>query len=140
MTPNQLLKAVAGQRGIDLEKYLKVDSKSEEASKPLTMDSGVGAIKSFGFSDKGSKGLSVVLQTQGKWTELNKGNLGEIILEMKDKYPESYRIFTSPTSTQRQIQRAAIEWGGYEIGIKAMSYDFDKYNDLLKQLNNEPRR
>ena len=140
MTPNQLLKAVAGQRGIDLEKYLKVDSKSEEASKPLTMDSGVGAIKSFGFSEKGAKGLSVVLQTQGKWTELNKGNLGEIILEMQDNYPEAYRIFTSPTSTQRQIQRAAIEWGGYEIGIKAMSYDFDKYNDLLKQLNNEPRR
>ena len=138
LTPNQLLESVAGQRGIDLEKYLKVDSKSEEASKPLTMDSGVGAIKSFGFSDKGSKGLSVVLQTQGKWTELNKGNLGEIILEMKDKYPESYRIFTSPNSTQRQIQRAAIEWGGYEVGIKAMSYDFDKYNDLLKQLNNEP--
>jgi len=140
LTPNQLLKAVAGQRGIDLEKYLKVDSKSEEASKPLTMDSGVGAIKSFGFSEKGAKGLSVVLQTQGQWTELNKGSLGEIILEMKDKYPEAYRIFTSPTSTQRQIQRAAIEWGGYEIGIKAMSYDFDKYNDLLKQLNNEPRR
>lgn len=140
LTPNQLLTAVAGQRGIDLEKYLKVDSKSEEASKPLTMDSGVGAIKSFGFSEKGAKGLSVVLQTQGQWTELNKGSLGEIILEMKDKYPEAYRIFTSPTSTQRQIQRAAIEWGGYEIGIKAMSYDFDKYNDLLKQLNNEPRR
>ena len=140
MTPNQLLKAVAGQRGIDLEKYLKVDSKSEEAAKPLTMDTGVSAIKSFGFSEKGAKGLSVVLQTQGKWTELNKGNLGEIILEMQDNYPEAYRIFTSPTSTQRQIQRAAIEWGGYEIGIKAMSYDFDKYNDLLKQLNNEPRR
>ena len=140
LTPNQLLKAVAGQRGIDLEKYLKVDSKSEEASKPLTMDSGVGAIKSFGFSEKGAKGLSVVLQTQGQWTELNKGSLGEIILDMETNYPEAYRIFTSPTSTQRQIQRAAIEWGGYEIGIKAMSYDFDKYNDLLKQLNNEPRR
>ena len=140
LTPNQLLTAVAGQRGIDLEKYLKVDSKSEEASKPLTMDSGLGAIKSFGFSEKGAKGLSVVLQTQGQWTELNKGSLGEIVLEMKDKLPEAYRIFTSPTSTQRQIQRAAIEWGGYEVGIKAMSYDFDKYNDLLKQLNNEPRR
>ena len=140
LTPNQLLKAVAGQRGIDLEKYLNVDSKSEEASKPLTMETGVSAIKSFGFSDKGAKALSVVLQTEGGWAGLNKKKLEQIIFEMELKLPEAYRILTSPTSTQLQIKRAAIEWGGYEIGIRAMSYDFDKYNDLLKQLNNEPRR
>jgi len=139
LTPNQLLKLVASQKGITEDGLAQLLGESTETKDSYNMKSGVNIIKSFGFSEKGSKALSTIIQSQGKWPEMDKQTLGESFLFMETMEPDLYRIFSSKRSTQKQLRRAAVKWGGYELGINVMKYDLDNYNNLIKQFDNESR-
>ena len=147
LTPQQLLKQVAKQRGFDLDAYLAggSESSSKETSKQLNIfdqKSGVTAIKSFGYSKKGSQALSVVYEVQGLWPEMDKQKLGESLLFMETLQPDAYRILTNPNSSNIQIRRAIVEFVHHEqqkgnfTAVKGEEF-LNKFNELFKQYTNE---
>ena len=121
LTNYQLLKHISKERGLDIDEVLK-KIPVEKTGEVLNMVSGVNTLQSYGLSDLGSKQVSAILETQGQWAETNQESLGQIIEDMKTNYPDAYRIFTTPGSTSIQLRRAAIMWGGYEVGIQSNAY------------------
>ena len=121
LTNHQLLKHISKERGLDIDEVLKKTT-VEKTGEVLNMVSGVNTLQSYGLSDLGSKQVSAILETQGQWAETNQESLGQIIEDMKTNSPDAYRIFTTPGSTSTQLRRAAIMWGGYEVGIQSNAY------------------
>ena len=60
----------------------------------------------------------------------NSDQIAYMIIEMKEAYPESYRIFMNPMATKRQLERASFGYWGYgEVGAR-----YSYAQQTLKQL------